>query len=187
MKRFARCMLVICLVCFACSTFSYATEREDYIVGPNDVLEISVWGDEALKRVIVIPPDGKIAFPLIGSLDINGMTIPMIKQAMTQKMNEYVPNAVVTVILQKIQSMTAYVNGKVNKPGQFEINTNTSVMQLLSMAGGFTPFAASSDIIILRNKGGQTIKYQFDYNEVKKGKNLGQNIVIERGDVVVVP
>jgi polysaccharide export outer membrane protein len=102
-------------------------------------------------------------------------------------LSEYVPDAVVTAMLFEINSMKAYVIGKVNRPGQFPINMETSVMQVLSMAGGLNAFADEDDILILRQQEGKTVKIPFNYKEVAKGEKLRQNILLERGDVVVVP
>lgn len=159
----------------------------DYRVGPGDVLEISVWRDESLIRKVVVPPDGVISFPLIGDINANGMTVADIRNTVTKKLKEYVQDAVVTVMLLEINSMKAYVIGKVKTPGGFQILMDTSVMQMLSMAGGLTPFASEKTIHILRRDKDGTIKIPFKYNEVLKGENLAQNIVLQRGDVVVVP
>ena len=158
-----------------------------YQIGPADVLEISVWKDESLTRQLVVPPDGIMSFPLIGDLDVKYMTVTDVRKAITKKLSEYVPDATVSVILLKLDSLRAYVIGKVNKPGQFEITMETSVMQILSMAGGINPFAAGGKILILRQINKKTVKIPFNFDQVMKGENLQQNIIIQRGDVVVVP
>lgn len=158
-----------------------------YQIGPGDVLEISVWKDESLSRELVVPPDGVISFPLIGDLDVKYLTVTDVRKAITKKLSEYVPDATVSVILLKLDSLRAYVIGKVNNPGQFEITMETSVMQVLSMAGGINPFAAGNKILILRQINKKTVKIPFNHNQVMKGENLQQNILIQRGDVVVVP
>ena len=158
-----------------------------YQIGPGDVLEISVWKDESLTRELVVPPDGIMSFPLIGDLDVKYMTVTDVRKAITKKLSEYVPDATVSVILLKLDSLRAYVIGKVNKPGQFEITMETSVMQILSMAGGINPFADGNKILILRQINNKTVKIPFNHDQVMKGENLQQNIIIQRGDVVVVP
>lgn len=165
-----------------------ATIREStYRIGPGDALAISVWKDESLSREILVPPDGIISFPLIGEIDVTRLTVPQLREIVTKKLGEYVPDATVTVMLLKAHSLTAYVIGKVNNPGQFPVNLDSNVMQILAMAGGLNPFAVPDKILILRHKDGKTSALPFDYNEVKKGLNLDQNVVLERGDVVVVP
>ena len=158
-----------------------------YQIGPGDVLEISVWKDESLSRELVVPPDGVISFPLIGDLNVKYMTVTDVRKAITKKLSEYVPDATVTVMLLNLNSLKAYVIGKVNKPGQFAITMETTVMQILSMAGGINPFAAGSKILILRQINNKTVKIPFNHDQVMKGENLQQNILIQRGDVVVVP
>ncbi len=169
-------------------TDSVALAKEStYCIGPGDVLEISVWKDESLSRQVVVPPDYVISFPLIGDTDVTGLTVTDLRKTVTEKLVEYVPDASVTVMLFQINSMKAYVIGKVNNPGVFPINMESNVMQILSMAGGLNPFASPDKILILRQQENKTIKIQFNYKEVEKGKNLDQNILLQRGDVVVVP
>jgi polysaccharide export outer membrane protein len=106
---------------------------------------------------------------------------------LAQKLSEFVPDATVTVMLTEINSLKAYVIGKVNAPGAFPITLETNVMQILAQAGGLTPFASGGSIKILRQKDSQITQIPFDYGEVEKGKNLEQNIILKAGDVVVVP
>jgi len=158
-----------------------------YRIGSGDELEISVWKDPSLTRQLVVPPDGVISFPLIQDLKVSNLTVAELRDIMTKKISAYVPDANVTVILLKTPSMTASVVGKVNKPGQYPITQETDVMQILAMAGDLNPFAAGGSIVILRQEEGKSIKIPFNYNQVKKGKKLEQNIFLKRGDVVVVP
>ncbi len=158
-----------------------------YQIGPGDILEISVWKDESLTRELVVPPDGIMSFPLIGDLDVKYLTVTDVRKAITKKLSEYVPDATVSVILLNLNSLKAYVIGKVHKPGQYAITMETSVMQILSMAGGINPFADGNKILILRQINNKTVKIPFNHDQVMKGENLQQNILIQRGDVVVVP
>ena len=158
-----------------------------YQIGPGDVLEISVWKDDSLSRELVVPPDGVISFPLIGDLNVKYLTVTDVRKAVTKKLSEYVPDATVSVILVNLNSLKAYVIGKVLKPGQYGITMETSVMQILSMAGGINPFADGKKILILRKINNKTVKIPFNHDQVMKGENLQQNILIQRGDVVVVP
>jgi len=165
---------------------AFAIEPE-YIIGPGDVLEISVWKDESLTREVVIPPDSVLSFPLVGDIRVSNMTVADLRGRVTEKIVEYVPDATVTIMLLQINSLKAYVIGKVNQPGEFQIAMDTNVMQILSMAEGLNPYASESKIHILRQAEGQSIKIPFNYKEVIKGKKLEQNIILQRGDVVVVP
>ena len=183
---------ILVLICGFCTVFFVLTsttlaQNASYIVGPGDVIEISVWKDESLSRNIIVPPDGVISFPLIGDIDVSQMTVTKLRETIRKKISDYVPDATVTVLLVQINSLQAYVIGKVNKPGQFSIDLNTTVVQVLSMAGGLNAYADEDKVSILRQNGNQTTRILFDYNEVIKGKKLEQNILIQRGDVIVVP
>lgn len=162
-------------------------EENSYHIGPADVIEISVWKDPELSRNMIVPPDGVISVPLIGSINVTSLTVPELRKIVTQKLSEFIPDVTVTVMLVEINSLKAYVIGKVNSPGEFPINLETSVMQILAKAGGLTPFASDGNIRILRQKDKQITNIPFDYGEVEKGKNLEQNIILQSGDVVVVP
>ena len=162
-------------------------QEEAYRLGPGDVLEISVWKDESLSREVIVPPDAVVSFPLIGSIDVKNLSVPELKEVIKKRLNEYVPDATVAVMLRQVNSLRAFVIGKVNNPGQFPINMETSVMQILSMAGGLNPFASTSKILILRRTKGKTVKIPFNYKKVEKGEDLEQNILLQGGDVVVVP
>ena len=182
-----RVFFLIILLFISLPGSTFAENSLSYRIGPGDVIEISVWKNEALSRNIVVPPDGIISFPLIGDTDINNMSVKELRENLTKRLSEYVPGAPVTVILIEVNSLKAYVIGKVNKPGEFIITPDTNVMQILSMAGGLNPFASAGNTIILRRKQNSIIKIPFDYKEVEKGKNLEQNIILKAGDVVVVP
>jgi polysaccharide biosynthesis/export protein len=159
----------------------------DYTIGPGDVLDISVWKDEALTKSLVVLPDGKISFPLIGELNVGGKTISKLKAEIEAKLVRYIPNVVLSVDVRQLNSMTVYVIGKVNNPGRFAMNSYINVLQALSSAGGLNTFASKGNIKIFRQEGEQTVIHPFDYEEVSAGKNLGQNITLKRGDVIVVP
>jgi polysaccharide biosynthesis/export protein len=185
MKKVVFFISLLLMWAFAVSTVTAAEDR--YHIGPGDVLEISVWKDEGLSREVVVPPDGVISFPLAGDIDVTHMTVTELRETVKKKLSEYVPDATVTVMLLQINSLRAYVIGKVNKPGEFPIFMDTHVMKILSMAGGLNPFASKGNIIILRQDKGKTVKIPFDYGDVEDGEKLEQNIVLKRGDVVVVP
>lgn len=178
--------LLICLTLILLNSGVLAAEKP-YHIGPGDVLEISVWKDPELTRQIVVPPDGVISFPLIENINVTDLTVADLKQFVAKKLSEFIPDATVTVMLLEINSLKAYVIGKVNSPGQFDIDLETNVMQILAKAGGLTPFASGGNINILRQKKNTIIKIPFDYGDVEKGKNLEQNIILSPGDVVVVP
>ena len=187
MKQYIKCFcLVILFTCFGIASNTLAQESR-YTIGPGDFIEISVWKDESLTKQIVVPPDGVIAFPLIGDIDVSELTVPQLRDTVSKKLKDFVTDATATVMILGARSMNAYVVGKVNKPGQFPITMDTNVMQILAMAGDLNAFASAGNIIILREEKGKAIKIPFNYDDVKKGRKLEQNINLKRGDVVVVP
>jgi polysaccharide export outer membrane protein len=186
-KNFLVCTLFLLCFLTAIPTPCHANENPAYHIGSGDVLEISVWKEESLNREVIVPPDLTIAFPLVGEIKVKDMTVNDLRREVAKRLEDFIPDATVTVMLRQINSLRAYVIGKVNKPGQFPIDLNTTAMQLLAMAGGLNPFAATGKIYILRQQEGKMIKIPFDYREVEKGKNLAQNIKIQRGDVIIVP
>jgi polysaccharide export outer membrane protein len=165
-----------------------AQVSDDYKIGPSDVLEISVYGEESLNRKdLVVRPDGKISFPLTGDVQVGGLTTAQAKEALEQSLHEYIPVAVASVSIMQLGSLQYYVVGKVNKPGMYNVAKPLTVLQALAMAGGLTAFAQESNIMILRNSGRETVHISFNYKKIKKGLNVEENIILERGDVVVVP
>jgi polysaccharide export outer membrane protein len=158
-----------------------------YLLGPEDMVKISVWKDEHLTQEVVVRPDGMISFPLVGDVQAAGRTVEDVRLDLVKRLSKYVQNPHVSVLVTKILSYKVYVIGRVNKPGELVVGHYTDVLQALSMAGGLTPFAAENDIRIMRRERGEQRVYQFRYGDVRKGKDLNQNIILERGDVVVVP
>jgi len=159
----------------------------DYQIGPEDVLEISVWKEEGLKKEVLVRPDGGITFPLAGDLQAAGKTGRQLQQEITQRLEKFMADPVVSVAILKIVSNKIYVIGRVNKPGEFVAGRYVDVLQALSMAGGLTPFAAENGVKVMRKENGKDLIFPFRYSEVKAGENLGQNITLKGGDVVVVP
>ena len=159
-----------------------------YLLGPEDVLKVAVWKDEQLTQEMVVRPDGMISFPLIGEVTAAGRTAEDVRLDVTKRLMKYLPTPNVTVTVLKVQSYRIYVLGRVLKPGEYQAGHHTDVLQALSMAGGLTPYAAENDIkIIRRQQGGEELVFPFRYGDARKGRELHQNIVLQRGDVVMVP
>jgi polysaccharide export outer membrane protein len=157
----------------------------DYLIGPGDILEISVWKEEALTKNLSVLPDGKINFPLIGEVAAAGRTVAQLKKEIATRLVRFVPDPVLSVNVQQVNSLIIYVIGRVNKPGRFTLNTNINVLQALAMAGGLDSFAKRDQVKIFRSVRGKVMIYTFDYDDVSAGRNLQQNITLIRGDVVV--
>ena len=158
-----------------------------YALQPGDILTISVWKEEDLKGDVLVRPDGGISFPLVGEIHAQGRTVEEIRQEIVAKIKKYIPDPIVTVQIKQIVGNNIYVIGKVNKPGAFVLGQDIDVMQALSIAGGTATFASLNKIIVLRRENGKQIAIPFRYGDVESGKNLAQNILLQGGDVVVVP
>ncbi len=158
-----------------------------YRIGPGDLLGIEVWKDPALTRAVIVLPDGKIVFPLIGEIVAGGKTVAELKKEIEGKLAPYIQNLVLTVEVRQINSMQVYVLGRVNAPGRVILTGNVDVLQALAIAGGPNAFANRSDIRVFRREGGGTVIIPFDYDDVTAGKKLETNILLRRGDVVFVP
>ena len=158
-----------------------------YRLGAEDVLLVSVWKDEQLTREVVVRPDGMFSFPLVGDIQAEDRTVEAIRDDLVKRLTKYIPNANISVAVTKIVSYKVYVVGRVNKPGEYLVGHYTDVLQALSLAGGLTPFAAENDIKVMRRVKGTQQSIPFRYGDLRKGKDLEQNIVLQRGDVVMVP
>src|SRR5262245_26258328 len=126
-----------------------------YLLGPEDMVKISVWKDEHLTQEVVVRPDGMISFPLVGDIPAAGKTVEDVRLELVKRLNKFVPNPHVSVMATKIQSYKIYVIGRVNKPGEFLVGHYTDVLQALSLAGGLTPYASENDIRITRRIRGE--------------------------------
>ena len=159
----------------------------DYLIGPGDILDISVWKNPDLTKTVAVLPDGKIAFPLVGELQAANKTREQLSKELRTRLNRYVPDADLSVVVTQVNSLLVYVIGRVNKPGHLILNTNINVMQALAMAGGLNPFAKRDSIKIVRETESPAKYFDFDYDLVYKEKNRSQNIQLKRGDVIIVP
>ena len=160
---------------------------QEYRLMAEDVLQISVWKEKSLEREVLVRPDGKISFPLVGHVMAAGKTPEDLQKEITRKLKSYLSNPVVNVSVVKASGNKIYVVGKVNRPGVYVVGQFVDVMQALSLAGGLTAYADGDDITILRREGSKEKVFYFDYGDVEDGDDLHQNIVLHSGDVVVVP
>ncbi len=161
--------------------------QSPYLIQPGDVLTISVWKEKDLDGDVLVLPDGTVSFPLTGDIHAAGRTIPDVQQEVATALAKYMPDPVVTVAVKQENGNKVFVLGEVKQPGAFVADRNLDVMQVLSEAGGLTPFASENSIKILRRVNGTETAIPFKYGQVEDGEHLGQNIVLQSGDVVVVP
>jgi len=164
-----------------------AADAGGYAVNPGDILEISVWKEEDLLKQVVVRPDGYFSFPLTGDIRAEGRTIEDVRRDVASRVSRFVPDPVVSVAVLEPRGSKVYVIGQVNRPGEYPINRFVDVVQAISMASGFTPFAQLDSIKILRREGATQTAIPFAYGDIAAGKRLQQNIVLVPGDTVLVP
>lgn len=157
---------------------------ESYRIGPEDVLQISVWRNETMSRAVPVRPDGKISLPLLNDVQAGGLTALELRDVLTKQLAAYMPNPEVSVIVTDVRSFKVSVIGEVARPGRYELKSWTTVLDVLAMAGGFTQFASRSRILILQPDGKAMKRIPFNYNKVGGEQ---ENFYLRNGDIVVVP
>jgi polysaccharide export outer membrane protein len=191
-------LLAFCLVFYNAVTESSAQTQpapsqtlvlpEDYVIGLEDILSINVWKEPELSvKDVVVRPDGKISIPLVGDIPASTLTPMQLQAKITERMKEFVAAPSVTVVVLRIGSRSVSIVGHVAKPGIYYLGAPMTVIELLARAGGIGMDANKKKISIIRNEGGKTTSYLFNYKEVSKGVNLKQNIELKNGDAVIVP
>jgi polysaccharide export outer membrane protein len=159
----------------------------EYKIGAQDVLRIDVWKEDQLTRVAPVRPDGKVTLPLLNDVQAAGLTPMQLAGVISEGLKKYINNPQVTVTITEINSRRIYVTGEVTRAGAFPLLPNMTVLQALSSSGGFTQFARTKKIYVLRVEAGKQVKLPFNYKEVVDGKKPEQNILLQPGDVIVVP
>jgi len=162
-------------------------QDSSYRIGPNDILNIFVWKEAELTRDVTVMPDGKITYPLIGEITAQGLTASELKKAIADRLQNFVTAPEVTVVVKESRSQVVYAIGKLTRPGPIALAPGMTVMQALSAAGGFTEWADTKNILIVRREGGKETQLRFNYKEFTSGEKLEQNILLKPGDTVVVP
>lgn len=164
-----------------------AVEDPAYKIGAQDVLKIDVWRDDQLTRTVPVRPDGKITLPLLNDVQAVGLTPMELASVIREELKKYITNPQVTVSVEQINSLRVYVTGEVTRPGTFSLLPNMTVLQALTSAGGFTQFAKTKNIYVLRMEGGKQLKLPFNYKAVISGKKPEDSIKLQPGDTIVVP
>ena len=158
-----------------------------YVIGTDDVLSIVYWKDKDMSADAKVRPDGRIALPLINEVQAAGLTPQQLHTRLTEESKKYMEDANITVVVREINSRKAFITGEVHKPGPYPLTQATTVMQLISMAGGLREYADAKKIMIMRSENGRQVSLPFNYKDVAAGKKLTQNIELKPGDTVVVP
>jgi polysaccharide export outer membrane protein len=155
-----------------------------YRIGPEDTLLVSVWKNDAMTRAVLVRPDGKISLPLLNDVQAAGLTTLELRDVLTAKLKEFIPNPEVSVIVSEIRSLKVSVIGEVTRPGRYELKSWATVLDALALAGGFTQYASRSRIVILQTEGKTMKRIPFNYNKVAGDQ---ENFYLRNGDIVLVP
>ena len=197
---------VCCAVCwvFISITVAHPQERKDallqkqsqaevaadsnvYVIGPEDVLYIHVWKEENLSKAIPVRSDGKISLPLVDEIQAAGLTPLQLKEALLVKLKEFIDIPNVSVIVMEANSFKVYVSGQVRNPGVYRLRSETSLLQLIPMAGGFTEWANQKKILIIRKEDGKEKQIIVNYKKMVAGKEVSSANILKPGDTVIVP
>jgi polysaccharide export outer membrane protein len=158
-----------------------------YRIGPEDVLQISVFGNEDLSRTVPVRPDGMISLPLLNDVEAAGLTPMELRESLMTKLVEFVPSAEIAVIVTEIHSFLITVIGQVSEPGRYDLRSSATVVDALAMAGGFREFAGRSRIVVIRREGNTERRIAFDYDKLGANKGPQENFPLRPGDIVMVP
>jgi polysaccharide export outer membrane protein len=163
-------------------------DRETYRIGVTDVLQISVWKNPELQVLVPVRPDGKISFPLLDDIQAEGLRVMELKEILTRELAEYITAPDVTVMVREMNSQFVSIMGAVLQSTRIPLTRDLRVLEAIAHSGGFATFSDKKNIrIVRRGPGGEEVEFRFDYNAYIKGKAPGTNIVLQHGDMVIVP
>ncbi len=160
---------------------------DDYRIGPQDVLRIDVWKEPEITRTIPVRPDGKISLPLLNDVQAVGLTAMQLAGNIRDALTKFITNPQVTVTVSEINSRRVFVTGEVAHVGALGLLPGMTILQALSSTGGFTQFAKTTKIYVLRAEGGKQVKLPFNYKQAIKGDHPESDFLLQPGDVIVVP
>jgi polysaccharide export outer membrane protein len=158
-----------------------------YVIGPEDVLQIVVWKNDALSRTIPVRPDGLITLPLVHDLQAAGVTPLQLRDVISKRLSEFMPAPEVSVIVTDVRSFKVSVIGEVTRPGRYELRSKATVLDVVALAGGFTQFSSRSKIVVLRPNGKKVDRIPFNYNRVIAAGGEDENFHLQPNDIVLVP
>jgi polysaccharide export outer membrane protein len=159
----------------------------EYFIGPEDVLGVVFWREPEMSGDVIVRPDGRISLPVIGETVAAGLTPEALRIRILEAASKYLSDANVAVVVRTINSRKVYITGRVTTPGTHPLTGPLTVMQAIALAGGLTEYSDAKNITILRSEKGATRIFKFNYKDVAKGKGLGQNVLLQPGDTIVVP
>jgi polysaccharide export outer membrane protein len=202
MKRLAYAGIVASMVFFVSTPIAFsqadreiqlkkesqaAVDKERYVIGPEDVLYIHVWKEDALSRSVPVRMDGNISLPLIHEIKAAGLTPLQLEAAITERLKGFYENPNVSVIVMESNSFKVYISGEVMKPGVYKLREETTILQMIPMAGGFTDWAKQRKILIIRKENGKEKRFTVDYKKAIKGDDPNSNVALKPGDTIIVP
>jgi len=161
-------------------------EPEAFRIGPEDILDVQVWKNSDLSRVVPVRPDGMISLPLVNDIQAAGLTAVELRQQITQRLSEFIPSPEVSVIVREVHSVKVAVLGNVKMPGHYEVKSPATVLELIARAQGLTEFADRGRIVVLRQNGTTTTRIPFNYRKVAEGSEQ-ENFYVRPSDIIVVP
>ena len=164
-----------------------AADSDRYVIGSEDVLYIHVWKEETLSKTVSVRNDGKISMPLIDEIQAAGLTPLQLKEILTQRLKEFLEIPNVTVVVMEANSFKVYISGQIKSPGVYRLRSETTLAQIISIAGGLGEWANESKIVIIRKENGKEKRFTINYKKIVKGKDLNSNILLKTGDTIIVP
>ncbi len=163
-----------------------ATPEESYFVGPGDTLQIVVWKEPGLSGLVTVRPDGFVTLPLVNEVQVAGLKTATLRETLEKRFREFVTDAYVTVRVEKIASSEVFLIGEVAKPGAYPLLGNDTFLQILTRAGGLSPFADRDSIRVIRRQADKVTEFTIDYDAILKG-DVKQDILLRQGDRIIVP
>ncbi|MCJ7786027.1 MAG: polysaccharide export protein [Desulfobacterales bacterium] len=164
-----------------------AVDGDQYIIGPEDILYIHVWKEEALTRTIPVRMDGKISLPLVQEIKAAGLTPLQLKEVVTRKLKEFIENPIVSVTVVEVNSYKVYVIGQVRNPGVHRLRSETTVTQIIVIVGGFTEWANQKKILVVRKEDGREKRIKVNYKKIMGGSDTGSDVILKAGDTIIIP
>jgi polysaccharide export outer membrane protein len=161
-------------------------DADAFRIGPEDILDVQVWKNPDLSRVVPVRPDGKISLPLVNDIQASGLTASELRLQVTQRLAEFVPSPEVSVIVREVHSPKVAVVGNVRMPGHYEMKSPSTVLEFIARAQGLSEFADRGRIVVLRQNGASTTRIPFNYRKVAEGSEQ-DNFYVRPGDIIVVP
>jgi polysaccharide export outer membrane protein len=164
-----------------------AADSDRYVIGAEDVLYIHVWREETVTKTVSVRMDGMISIPLVDEIQAAGLTPLQLKEKLNERLKQFIENPNVTVVVMEANSFKVYISGQISKPGIYRLRSDTTLAQIISMAGGLTEWANQKKIIIIRKENGKEKRFTINYKKIVKGEDLDSNIILKSGDTIIVP